>query len=410
MHNWTLYKWTIRTIMSIITVVSKYLPQWKETLCIEVFPPLLSIKVTLPVNHQLLPKALGQQFISVKNIPSRRIFILNNVYISGQAVVFKNCRIFIPSLTWLRDIDLFRKGDLFIKQWKQNIHKPESKKNYALVYDDWSAANYYHWMIEALPRLLMVQNKFPDAVLIVPEPAPEYITLTLAIMQYTCLYTLHRHPGSVLKVKKLVLPELVYYEEKEENVSAQDKKISKGHAEIRPGAMPFNYQQEELIKVVRNKLMVAYRDKPVIPSKRIYISRSRQKYRQLVNEQQLLPFLASNGFEIKYFEDMKFMEQIDMLFNTVVFVSVHGSNMVNILFMQKGSRVIELMNENYLNDAYYLLSSTFQLPYYAVPCKMADASINISDDSVKLNDADLVADTASLQQIIKTAIEVDSRL
>ena len=406
MHNGKLSRMISGTVLSLITAISKYLPYWKETSFVEIAPPLLSVRVNLPVNNEMLPGNLRQKFIAVKSIPSRRIFILKNVCVNGQAVVFKNMRIFIPSLPWIRDIDLFRTGNIFIQQWKKNLVKHNSLKNAALVYDDWSAANYYHWMIESLPRLLLVQKKFPGFVLIVPQPSPEYITTTIALLNFTVLYPLNRHAATVIKVQNLVLPELVYYEEKEEDVIVQDNKLAGIELPQQPAAATFNYKEAELIITVQKKLLITQYRKPAVPVKRIYISRSQQKSRRLLNEPELLPCLTKYGFEVKHFEGMKFLEQMDLLFNTAVFISVHGSNMVNILFMQKGSKVIELMNENYLNDAYYLLSSTLQLSYYAVPCKMADTSIDLSGDTVKINDADLLADIAALEQIIKIAIEV----
>lgn len=400
------YKAIRKIIWLLLTGIAKVLPYWRSALSVNVFAPLLSLPVSLPLNYKRLPAGFADKFIKVKTIPKRKIFVLKNVYVNGQAVVFKNIRIFIPSLTWIRDIDLFRTGDMFVKQWKKNLTKHHRLKNAALVYDDWSASNYYHWMIESLPRLLMVQNKFPGFVLIVPEPSPEYITATIALLNFTNLYPLNRHAATVLQVENLVLPELVYYEEKEENVLTQDKKLTGIEMEQLLAASTFNSKHGELIVTVQKKLLLSYYDKPAVPLNRIYISRSQQKSRRLLNEPELIPCLTKHGFEIKYFEEMKFLEQMDLLFNTAVFISVHGSNMVNILFMQKGSIVIELMNENYLNDAYYLLSSTLQLPYYAVPCKMANALIETGGDTVKLNDADLLADIAAFEQIIKAAIEV----
>ncbi len=75
------------------------------------------------------------------------------------------------------------------------------------------------------------------------------------------------------------------------------------------------------------------------------------------------------------------------MLDTAVVIGVHGANMVNILFMQPHVKVIELMNKDHVNDAYYLLASTLNLYYYSIPCLMTDKSLIITANSVTLNDA-----------------------
>jgi hypothetical protein len=64
-------------------------PYWKEATLTDVFPAMLSLPVSLPLNHGSLPLGFAKMFVKVKSIPARRIFILKNVYINGHAVVLK---------------------------------------------------------------------------------------------------------------------------------------------------------------------------------------------------------------------------------------------------------------------------------------------------------------------------------
>ncbi|CAN5545515.1 hypothetical protein BH11BAC3_BH11BAC3_31680 [soil metagenome] len=382
------------TLKSLL-IVSQLLPRWKKAAAIHLYPPLLSLPVARPVNFEMLTPAFGCQFISIKSIPGRKIFILKNVFVSGQAVVFKNFRIFIKSLTWERDIQLFRDANLFIRQFKGN-YKTLDSDVFALVYDDWSAANYYHWMIEALPKLMLVKKAYPNARIIVPSPAPEFILATLNLLQFDNLETLGRYKLNVIKVPQLILPELVYYEQQEEDVITRKEKklLNNDHKDTYP---------VELIEVVREQL-VSDIIAPVTPNRKIFISRSRQKTRRLLNEEAMLGMITAYGFEIQYFEEMSFWEQRALMLQTSVFLSIHGSNMVNILFLQPGSKVIELMNQEYVNDAYYLLASTIRLPYFSVPCTMQETAI-INQDRVALNDADIIADEIILRTVLEMALK-----
>jgi len=238
---------------------------------------------------------------------------------------------------------------------------------------------------------MLTQQKFPDALLIVPEPAPEFIHATVALLAPGRTLFLKRQ-GPVLHVPNLVLPELVYYDE---------EVYATGSASNMPSQK--NPRQEELILTVRKKILAHF---PASRNKRkIFVSRSKQRTRRLVNEQEIIPLLDKYGFEIKFFEGMRFEEQVKLLQDTAVLLGVHGGNMVNILFMPEGGKVIELMNKDYLDDAYYLLSSTIGLPYYSVPCVMADKRIDTSGDHIVVNDADLVVDVKLLEETIRMALE-----
>jgi capsular polysaccharide biosynthesis protein len=409
-----IYQGIRKIILAAVTGSIKKIPHWKTAPYVDVYPPLLSLPVSLPVNHHRLPVPFANQFIRQKSIPARRIFILKEVNVSGQGVVFRNLRVFVPSLTWLRDIDLFRKADLLVKQWKKDLPALPATTPAALIYDDWSAANYYHWMIEALPKLLLLEAKFPGVVIFSPEPAPEFISSTLSLFGVKNIYPLNRHRASVVKVSTLLLPELVYYEEKEEDVlrEQQGRKESVGalrnHAPSVTGPFLAN---EELIVLVRKRLLQHLPAIPTRPGRKVYITRSNQQLRRLVNEPDLVPVLQKFGFEILYFEGMSFTQQLTLMVETEIFISLHGSNMVNILFMQPGTRVIEMMNQDYLNDAYYLLASSLGLHYYSMPCTMDDETNSpVTKDRVALNDADVRVDVAQLAQLVGEAISNSSTI
>ena len=391
-------------VYSSFTRLSRLLPLWKEAEAITVIPPLLWKPVTPPVNHSHLPASFAAQFIRGKCIPARRIFLLKDVCISPDAVVFKNLKIFTPSLTWLRDLNTHRKGKLLLKQWRRKAGQVAGTETVALVFDQWSADNYYHWMVESLPRLLLVQEKYPDCLLLIPEPAPGYVRRTVSLLGFNRVLPLRRKTEEIVKVANLVLPELVYYYEEQEYINLfgtvrSEVADSGSFTEAGNGL-----QHQELIAVVRQKLLKGFAGTPVHAGRRIYVSRSRQKTRRLSNEQSIQPLLEKYGFETVYFEGMTFDEQVSLMLETEILLGVHGANMVNILFLQAGARVVEMMNKDHLNDAYYLMSSSIGLPYFSVPCAMADKSIHLTDDTVKLNDADLEVNVTQLEETLQLSV------
>lgn len=410
-----LYKSIVKGADRCITLAVRALPPWKKTAAVAVLPPMLHVPVSLPVNHAQLPQPFAGNFIDTKHIPGRRIFILKKVWISGGAVVIKNLRIFLPSLTWLQDLDLHRKGRLLIKQWLPGVKKTPTDETLALVYDHWSCHNYYHWMIEALPRLLLVQKQYPDSLLLVPDPCPHYIRRTLDLMGVTKRYPLTKDTGKLVAVQQLVLPELVYYYQAHE-LDTLHKLEAAAKAYTSPLRQPAGDDtpapQEELIVAVRQKLLAAYKPKPVVPYRKVYVSRARQKTRRLLNEEEILPLLDKWGFELVFFEEMDLDAQISLMQETALLMGVHGANMVNILFLKSGIPVIEMLNQEHFNEAYYLLASSFGLPYYSIPCAMADPSITVAAGSIAMNNAHLLVNVSALEATIAACMKdlPDSRI
>ena len=61
--------------------------------------------------------------------------------------------------------------------------------------------------------------------------------------------------------------------------------------------------------------------------RRVYVSRSRQKWRPLTNEEEIVALLAGYGFETVYFEDMTFVEQVRTVYEAAVFIGTHEAKM-----------------------------------------------------------------------------------
>lgn len=403
-----LLKATVKAASKLISVISPLVSPLKSNKTLDAMPPLLWQPVRLPQNYQELPKPFAKHFIKAKHIPRRRIFLLNKVWVSGEGVVFKNLQVFLPSLPWPEDFPQYRKGHFLIQQWTgkagQHYHVDEA----ALVYDRWATENYYHWMIEALPRLLLAQQMFPDCMVLVPEPAPEFVTASLEMMGIKQRLCNTRH-GGILKVGNLIVPERVYYYEEDEEMPLEylhtGKETSNVKKKVSPELKPAGLPKAELIVDVRKKLLQALPSQAIKPGRKIFASRANQKTRRLINENDIYPLLEQWGFEVVFFDLLSFAEQVELMQQTSLLMGVHGANLVNILFLHPTAKVIELMNEHHFNEAYYLLSSSLDIAYYSVPCAMADASLREHGSKTALNDADLTVDVHRLAQTLQDCMQ-----
>lgn len=250
------------------------------------------------------------------------------------------CQYYIFSGTRLIEdfcLPIQKRGKINVwKQWLKLKIFPETKIKEAIWITDTWAKNYFHWILECLPRLFALRNQGIKSPLLIPEH----------------IYNAH------------------YVKE-----SLSDLGIE---------VFPFNFKQT--IKV--DSLFVASHDSPCafdpsyingvilrfqeldLPEKksanrRIYISRRDAFKRKVENELELLPLLTRFGFEVLQMEKLNFKEQRELMRETQVLISIHGAGLANLIFMPEGSKVIELHPdvERY-NSCFYHLAAAIGRDYF----------------------------------------------
>ena len=104
---------------------------------------------------------------------------------------------------------------------------------------------------------------------------------------------------------------------------------------------PFNSKKE--LNLIRN---TAYSRFKPIPFVDVTINERLSSCRHIVNLNDLSKAIHSLNLshQVIHFEKMKFAEQVSSLRFTRVLISMHGAGLSNIIFLQPGSTVIELMH------------------------------------------------------------------
>jgi hypothetical protein len=113
------------------------------------------------------------------------------------------------------------------------------------------------------------------------------------------------------------------------------------------------------------------------------ISRSKSS-RGLKNEDQLYKMLSKYKFKKYYFENLPYLEQIRLCYNSKIVIGVQGSGLTNLIFMKKNSNLIEMTNSFIKNPVIKLLCKIKKINYFNIPF-----SVNNSDLSGFVN-VDLV--------------------
>lgn len=232
---------------------------------------------------------------------------------------------------------------------------PYQKIDKAIWIIDERSMEYFHWLTDALPRLITVREHFGTHPVILPLSYKQkpYIRQSLALLNF----------------------EIYYYNQKKR---LQVNKLFTATHTAETG----NFNAE-----VINKLRASF-VKDFLPKeakRKIYISREKALKRTITNENQVQKLLLACGYEIHFFENYEMRKQIELMMETDIVIGLHGAGLTNILFMAGGSKILELRNEgDNHNNCYYSMASALGLDYFYQTCPGSSAETHTANITVDM--------------------------
>ena len=268
-----------------------------------------------------------------------------------------------PSHNW--------RGLLYMHLRMHRQRLPDDQQ-YVVIHDEFSEG-YYHWMIDALPRLLQIRDQLADSTLLLPITYKQkFHTQTLAAFGVKKIEYLHPHMRYV--VPRLLTPSKM-------GVIAK--------------------QNPATIMGLRNFLLSKF---SLLPhpnlGDRVYISRASAQRRKVTNEEEVTAYMREQGFSVVQLEYYPFAEQVSIMSRVRYLVSIHGAGLTNMLFMQAESRVLELrLKDDGTQQYFYTLASDLGFEYYYQFGTPNDSNLNTQD-------ADLLIDINQLRVNISQMLVV----
>ena len=291
-----------------------------------------SIKLSLPkvINNDI---EISKKYICEAILPKTYIAEITN------ATVFSNTDlIIVNNLALYDEID---KSDINTYAIKSPIVKKISKQSVALSMPSDSSKtipegihfakdhskNYFHWIVECIPRLSLVQSLAKNIPLLVDEDIPSQALEALELLNTDNRPIIRLKRGKAYKVKKLHYPS---------QLSALHDNYNKP-----------NYKNDliyspEAISFVRNAMLKKINAQEKAGNRKIYISRKNSDYRQLLNTVEVENFLAGMGFEIIFPEHLSFFTQLQIFSRAEIIIGQSGAGMTNFIFAPKGCKVVML--------------------------------------------------------------------
>jgi hypothetical protein len=191
--------------------------------------------------------------------------------------------------------------------------------------------SYYHWMMDALPRLALVDCFPSDTGILTAAHLNSFQRETLEILNLIdrCRPTPETH---------LVLEH--YFHSSLTAMTGCDNSYA--------------------IQFLRKKFLAAGASAHK-PGK-IYITRL-GSLRSAHGEEKMVEILENEGWTILQTQNYSFREQVALFSQARAVCAIHGAGLTNLLWCPKGCKVLELCSANFLNGCYEGLAAFLDLDY-----------------------------------------------
>jgi Glycosyltransferase 61 len=184
----------------------------------------------------------------------------------------------------------------------------------ALVPGFW---NYYHLLIDCLPRILLSLDVDPRARILVTEFQAA---------------RLRRVPGELL----LQIADIFSFKENLEVIQGDLLHLERA---IVP-TLPVRFIGPTL-RIFQNVAGQVRTD----THRRVYVSRRLASARRVLNEEQVVETVRSFGFETVCLEELPLLEQIRLFREAEAVIGPHGAGLANIVFSQPGTNLVEFLHD-----------------------------------------------------------------
>jgi capsular polysaccharide biosynthesis protein/tetratricopeptide (TPR) repeat protein len=211
-----------------------------------------------------------------------------------------------------------------------------------------SGHNYYHWMVDILPRFALLQqsdfdiDRIDRIFLNSTSQSFQRATLTALGIPLEKILESDRQPH--IQADRLLVPSFAG---------------PLGWLEL----WAMNWLRQQFLPLAAPIIA-----KAKLPE-RIYISRDRASHRRVLNEAALIEQLQAYNFTVIQLESLSFAEQVALFAHAKLILAPHGGGLTNLIFCQPGTIVIELVSPAYIRHYYWVISQQRSLQHYLISGK-----------------------------------------
>ena len=201
-------------------------------------------------------------------------------------------------------------------------------------------ANYFHWLVDYLPRLATLARAgvVRDVRLMVPDDLPAFARESLALLGIGPDRLVTVAPDRLYEVTRLLLPTQL---------------------------ARWGFVHPWAVEWLRGRFRLRTPPGPDAP-RRLYLSRRDATRRRLRDEPALERALERRGFQTIAPGSLGLLQQIRLMAGAEVVVGVHGAGLANLLFAPRGATVVEITSAAYRTSYFANLAGLLDQHYRSV--------------------------------------------
>ena len=223
--------------------------------------------------------------------------------------------------------------------------------------------NYYHWMIETVPRIRYLRayeaRTGNDVTLLIPDDLPSWADETLTLLEWP-ESKIERGASSAYQIDQLLIPSFP-------ELFAED----------------YRWIRQQILDEASTV------QPPIESHKNIFISRSNAVERRVVNESEVIETLSKYDFELVRLEENSLLQNSKIFSNSDVIVGPHGAGLTDLIFCTD-STVVELFGSK-IKPPYERLASVLNVEYTSLECTPKSTDIVVNPERLE----------SEIKQIIK---------
>lgn len=235
------------------------------------------------------------------------------------------------------------------------------------------AQGYFHWMLDILPRLALVE-------LVSPRPCGYFVPHDVPLVALESLARL----GISDRRIQLVTPA--------DHIRC-DCLVVASNPSV-PGNPP-----PWAIEFLRTRVAGIEPTLYLGECRKFVVSREHASCRRVLNEAAVMDALEPLGFSLIRLEDLKLADQIRLFREASHIVAPHGAGLVNVAFCGEGTRLLELFGDDYVNACFFALADVAEVDYTFAICQ------SVATNNRGANSGDMFLSSEIVQAALRWACE-----
>ncbi|MDR3694224.1 glycosyltransferase family 61 protein [Mucilaginibacter sp.] len=310
------------------------------------------VTVPLPLNIFSNERSLFDPYVSYELAP-QKVKTFKNVFVTASGLCLNHNGLIKESHHNFPDqySDYINEAAMYAKDIKENPENLivlDDDNIYLVIHHPWY--NYYHWICEAIFRLWMVRKKTDNLVLLLPEFYRNADFIMGSLEPFKLKNILFVPNGKSVIVKNLCLPQ------------------------IKPVCDSYNKTHINGVRALYRNYITERNGSITQDVEKLYISREFAGRRRVVNQDNLLEILKQYGFTIFHPEKYSFLDQVAIYAQVKYLVGEHGSGLTNLLFLSKGSSILELHKNktnrlDHPSPLFWYMADALGVNYYRQSCE-----------------------------------------